>query len=373
MDFFAIVVTSVYFLIFILTLLLALVIRRGYVSLKLVALGTLSYSRHFSVDGVFEGGEVELIEEVKNDSFFPLFFVRLDFYAPDGLVVDGLFCRGQMKLTSVFNILPRSTVTKTHRVGAVRRDHYVLETVSIKYRKNIFDFNAPAELYVYPGKFRAPAFREPDILRSGEAHSLWRGVEDRFFVSGVRDYRYGDPMRNINFKATARASSGGSYRLMSSSYDSSRDFGAMIFLDLTPYPEVTSEPADSERLLENGLSSACYIFGETVAGGGRVGFAANAAVGGKRYIFRPPGSGRGHIKEILESFAEITYFKRRDYSFNALVRQLAPEIRLDIDIYILTPFPDEALSRTVTELGRRRGVSLVRFGADERPDAREEA
>lgn len=363
LEFFLQIITSVYFLVFLLVSLLAAAIRIGYVALKISALSHLEYSRHFSTDGVFEGGELELIEEVHNDSSFPLFLVRLNFYVPEGLVIDGLVCKGYMKLTSIFSVLPHTTVRKVHKVKAVKRDHYRLETAAVKYHKNQFDYSVPADLYVYPSCFDAWADMEPDLLRAGESISSRRFVEDPFFISGVRDYRFGDPMRSIDFKATAKAAAGGTLKLVSNSFDSSRDYGSMIFLDLTPYPEVCLTPGDSENLVEEGLRAACFIFGETVTNGGKVGFAANAAAGGQKFICRAPGLGSQQIKQILESFAEITAFKRRDYSFSAMLLNHIPLIERNIDIYIVTPYASEQLCRTVAELGRGLSISFVKFNA----------
>jgi len=357
------VLSSKYFIILLLLTLFVAALRSVYVSLKTSALSRLEYSRKFSADGIFEGGELDLIEEIKNDTFFPLFFVRLDFYVPQGISIDGIGSdEGYIKLTSVFNILPRTAVRKVHRVKALRRDHYLLETAVIKYHKYIFNFSVPVELYVYPGRYDGAAVTSPDVLRAGDRISARRYIEDPFFVNSIRDYRFGDPMRSINFKATARSVSGGIYRLLSSSYDSSRDYGLMIFLDLTPYPEVCFAPGDSERLLEEGLAAACYIFRETVLCGGKVGFATNVAVGTKKFTHCECGRGSLHVKRMLETFSEITAYRRRDFSFNALVHLLIPTLPRDVDVYVITPYADPQLCRTVNEIGCLRGVSLIRYG-----------
>lgn len=357
------ILTSVYFFAFLITLLPLAALRVWYVARKTAALGHLEYSRYFSDGGVFEGDSLTLTEELRNPTLFPLFFVKLDFYMPEGLVINGLAGRELSKLTSVFTLLPRTTVRKVHDIRGARRDHYILETASIRYRKNVFDFSSRASLYVYPSNFDPPPEAPPDLLRAGEALSAGRFIEDPFFVSGVREYAFGDPMRRINFKAAARTGAGGAYRLMSSEYDSSRSFGAMIFLDLTPYPEVCENPNDSAELLEIGLRCACYIFGEAVARGARVGFAANSSLGKARYIHAPCGSGREHIRLILECFAEITDYKRRDFSFAALLRRLAPETPGDVDLYVVAPHIDGQTAEAIGELERGRYVSIIRYQA----------
>lgn len=328
-------------------------------SLKLRMLERVEYERSFSTDGIFVGEELELIERIKNPTWFPLLSVRLDFFMPSGVTVDGIQCKEYTRLTSVFHIPPFSTVTRTHTVKANRRDHYRLQNASIHYRKNEFLFALPIDFYAYPDRYDADAGLSPDLYHAGNAVSDRKYLEDPFFLSGIRPYIAGDPMRAINFKASARSFSGGMPQLMCNSYDSSRNFDSMIFLDLTSYAQA---PMDGSEQIENGLRCACFLFCEALRNGGRVGFGANCAVEHSNHIHIPCGSGDLHAKTILESFARISGFAQRDYSMSALLQKYAPELPTGTDVYLVTPYVDQRVGQLLHTLERTgRNVRVIRL------------
>ncbi len=349
--------TSLWFWILCLILLLGFLLLTLYRRAKLAALEKVSYTRAFSADGIFVGEELELIEAIQNPSWFPLFGVRVDFFMPSGVTVDGIVCKEYQKLTSVFHIPPFSRVQKTHVLRADRRDHYRLYNATIEYRKNEFLFSVPLDFYAYPDRYDADASLSPDLYHAGNAISHRKYIEDPFFLSGIRPYQTGDPMRSINFKASVRSFSGGMRQLMCNSYDSSRKYDSMIFLDLTAYPEAVFDGTDQ---IEIGLRAACFLFCEAVTNGGRVGFAANCTVGDAHFVHIPCGSGDIHSKRILEYFAEITGFAQRDYSMTALLEHLAPSLAPGTDLYLVTPFVSPKMARLLHALERAgRNVCII--------------
>ncbi len=328
-----------------------------YRVMKLRALEKIIYSRSFSTDGIFVGESLELIESVKNPSWFPLFAVKIVFFMPRGVTIDGIECKEYTRLTSIFNIPPFSTVTKRHTVKADKRDHYKLHSASIKYRKLECTFDASVDFYAYPNRYDADTDLSLDIYRSGDEISRRKYIEDPFFVSGIRDYRAGDPVRSINFKASVRSFSGGMRRLMCNEYDSSRNFDSMISLDLSSYPELQMN--DVERV-ELGLRYACYLFCVTLKNGGNVGFCANCATDTGSYVYIPCDSSDMHTKRILKQFAEISPYARRDYSVTAMLGRAAAELPRSADIYLITPRVDEKTAELLRALSRiGRSVAVI--------------
>ena len=332
----------------------------GYRKAKTKALSTLEYDREFNSDGIFVGETLELIETVCNPGWFPLFAVKMEFYVPAGLVIDGFECKEYTKLTSVFNIPPFSTVQKKHTVTVQKRGLFRLENAKFGYRKNDYVFDIPIEFYGYPDYFNSAADMPAFICQSGTAIADRKYIEDPFFLSGIREYRFGDPMKSINFKASSKTVSGGVRKMMCNSYDSSRNYDTMIFLDLNNYAEVQFHSGD---LVESGLKYACYLFCETLKNGGRVGFSSNSADGAQKFFFIPCESGELHVKRILERFALLDNFGKRDYSMAALLRLYAPELRPETDIYLITPFVDENTAQTLNLLeSAGRNVNVISLG-----------
>ncbi len=321
-----------------------------YRKLKLRALGQLQYARYFSTDGIFAGESLELVEIARNPTLFPLFFVEIDFFVPAGLNVDGIDCTKLTKSTGIFHIPPRSTVKRTHTVSSNRRDYYKLQNVTVNYRNNEFVFDEPIELYVYPDKYYADSALAEKIKLTGDAIAKRRMVEDPFYFSGIRQYREGDSMRRINFKASLRSYSGGERQLMCNFYETTQNPDSMIYLDLSESGNVDNFEAYKENL-ERGLRCACHLFCQACLGGGRVGFVANCATHTDKYVQIDLGSGNLHTKKLLECFAQISPYARRDHSIYSLLGGAAT-LPAGTDIYFITPMIDNKTAELIRSLER---------------------
>lgn len=370
-DFFFKVIFSPITGILLLIALLAFLLWRLYLTLRSRALEQVEYERFFSADGVFCGGEIQMTEIIRNPTWFPLFFVEVTFFAPDGLCFDGVERQGYQRLRSVFQLMPHSKAVRVHSVRGLKRDRYHLEAAEIVWRDNAYEFITSLSLSVYPAGFEAPLDILPDSYRLGDRLAANRYIEDPYFTSGIREYRRGDPMRSIHFKASARTFSGGRRQLMAHDCDSSRNFDAMVLLDLTPYPEVCSTLAHNRALTENGLRLACYLLRETVRNGGRYGFAANIEALkyslNNPFIFIPCGTGNLHMKNVLETFAAIPLYRTsREYSFAALLQAHRDLIPRDMDVYLLTAGGEGGDSRLLREMSRAGNtVTVVRIPVTE--------
>ena len=65
-----------------------------------------------------------MTEVLYNPTWFPLFFVEVTFFAPDGLCFDGVERQGYQRLRSVFQLMPHARAVREHSVRALRRDRY---------------------------------------------------------------------------------------------------------------------------------------------------------------------------------------------------------------------------------------------------------
>ena len=318
-----------------------------YRHLKLGALEQLEYDRAFSADGVFAGDSFNLTETIHNPTLFPLLAVNIEFFVPNGFTVDDVVCKEYTRVTSIFHIPPHATVTKTHTVRADLRGHYHLETAAINYRKHEFLFPTSLAIRVYPNYSTVRADIIPDLYRTGDSISQNKYIEDPFFISAIRPYQSGDPMRSINFKASVRSFSGGIRQLMANSYDSSRNFDSMIFLDLFNY----ADAGEYEKVrFETGLCYSCYLLSETLQNGGSVGFASNCAAGLDPYVYIPCSTGNIHTKNILNCLSEISYYNKREYSISSLLERFASNSGRSVDIYLITPTIDLKTAETLHRL-----------------------
>ncbi len=333
-----------------------------YRRLKLWALERVRYFRIFSSDGIFVGDTIEMTETLKNRTWFPLLSVRVNFFLPAGLKINGLECAELTKLTSVFFIPPFSTVSKKHNITAVKREHYKLNTATINYQKNEFIFPDEIDFYAYPNVYDTGIELSNELCYSGNIISSKKYIEDPFFVSGIRPYYFGAPSSSINFKASSRSFSGGIRQLVLNNCDSSKNCDSMIFLNLTHYSETA---ISDEEQVEIGLKYACFLFCEALKNAGAIGFATNCARDSARFIHIPLGNGDVHTKNILEAFSEIAWYAKRDYSMNALIKRTIPSITTNTDIFLITPIVDEDLAKTLFKL-KQIGYSIHTVQLEER-------
>ena len=346
-DFLSVILTSIWFWISLFLILIGILLTRFYRTLKLQTLEKVKYGRTFSTDGIFVNESLQLIETIENPTWFPLFGVQVNFFIPSGLTIDDLTCSEYKKVISIFYIPPYSTVEKKHLVTANKRSHYQLNTACIIYRKNEILFSDALDFYAYPNYHRANIALTPDLYHAGNAISNRKYIEDPFFLSGIRPYHLGDPMRSINFKASVRSFSGGARQWLCNNYDSTRNYDSMIYLDLTTYTDISMK---SEDQLELGLQYACFLFCEAIKNDGRVGFSTNSTNNRTKYTYIPCGSGDFHSKNILKTFSKLNWYDRHDYSMAALLMQTISQLSIGTDIYLITPFIDSELSKSISAI-----------------------
>jgi hypothetical protein len=87
-----------------------------------------------------------------------------------------------------------------------------------------------------------------------------------------------------------------------------------------------------------------------VSNGGNIGFASNSASGNGAYIHIPCASGNMHVQRLLECFAKINYYDKREYSINSLLENVTRELAEGTDIYLITPVVDSKTAATLKRI-----------------------
>lgn len=260
--------------------LLFVILLRIYGRMRSRRLSRIVYERHFSEEGVYEGDEVELIETVRNTGFFPLlgvdveayFYNELDLaeYQPDpGSTMQYVISR--------FNLWPYMQIRRRHKLTARRRGDYKLQVVTVYNKKSPITLEAPTELFVYP---RAVPLNLPIVAvgrMQGEYVSNRPLFTDPFSLAGIRDYRFGDPVSQINFKASARVPmtgfSSSPFKVNARDYCASRRL--MVYMDFHLPMGSKIDGREYDKRAERGLSFCAALIRDAIYSGFRVGFAAN--------------------------------------------------------------------------------------------------
>ena len=327
---------------------------RLYLRLRTAHMGNIEYERYFAVDGVYEGDEVELIEIIRNRGFFPLLFVDVESYLPaDIRVMDYETGDAMPYLLSRFHLMPYTQVRRRHKLRCVKRGYYAIQTASIYDRGGAIPLTSPADLYVYPKVIPMDLYRLAVGRMQGEYTSMRPLYSDPFSLSGIRDYRFGDTVSQINFKASARVPMMGSSA--SPLKVNHRDFCAsrrlMIYMDFHLPVGTIMTSDDYERRAERGLSFSSALMRDAIFTGYAVGFAANCKLpDGSLSLRFPPDSNEAHLMEMMRAMAAMIPYDGA--SFASLLEYDLVEGMADTEVVIFCYVQGEEMLTRIAELER---------------------
>ena len=252
--------------------------------LLLTFLWNLYYARHwktnlmvtlrFLQDFVYAGDQAELTEQIENRKklMLPVLEVafhvdkRLAFHDCDNTSVsDFTYKRDIFALLGNQRITRKLTLNCTHR-GYYRIDKSYLTSFSLLHRRR-FSVESPAdtELYVYAARTNVSDILVTCERLMGSVQCAKRLFEDPFAYASIREYTVTDPMKTINWKASARTGD-----LMVNTFESTHMEKVMIFLDVED-----SGILKYEYLTEDSISVAASLAQKMIAKGMEVGLCTN--------------------------------------------------------------------------------------------------
>ena len=324
-----------------------LILRKIYLRIRENNLCNITYSREFTEKGVYAGDEVELIETVVNNGFFPLLAVDIEAYLYNELRLQGFEPPkkdGMQYFISRFNLWPYMRIRRRHKLTCLKRGHYQLQSAVVRKKLGEEVFECPAEIYVYPKPFEIDPVLPAVSMMQGEERALRQLFADPFSISGVRDYRFGDPVSQINFKASAKTWLG-SRRSATPLMVNDRDFCAArrlaVFIDYHLERDCGIDGEEYERLTELALSYSAHIIRNAVYGGYSVGFFANCKRQDGSMIERfPLAGGEAHMLDVFRTMASMR--AADGGSFPALLDELieSGENSAEILIFVLCQTPE---------------------------------
>ncbi|MFA9557056.1 DUF58 domain-containing protein [Evansella sp. AB-rgal1] len=324
-----------------------------------LALRNIKYTRYFSQEAVFEGETVEMIEEIVNQKVLPVPWLRLESKFSSHLqfkqqstleIVDNQFHR------SLFSLMPYQKVTRRHYITAEKRGHYWQNFVTMSsgdpfglvIKKQEIDVSA--DIYIYPQLVPIEDIPLPSTSWQGDITVRRWIMEDPFIIAGVREYSTGDPMKSVNWNATARTNS-----LQVSKMDYTSDHHLMIYVNFDLTEDIWM-PIKDEAIIEKAISYAASIAQHSIEQGIGTGFGCNS------YIIEPdeevkrikhsvrvePGSGQDQLQYIFQTMAKVKM--DRSMNFNSFLGEDISFNRKDTDILIITVYVTETMEQQIREL-----------------------
>jgi hypothetical protein len=190
------------------------------------------YAQEIDKRFVTKGDKVNFLFSINNEDFFLYPFVRIVFYGAKTIFAN------QFQMKS-FTLLPFQGKNYSLELQCNYRGNYEigLSTVEIDDFLGLFTFHynvlEPKYVTVYPRIVSLDRFfLKTDFM--SESHSVLNiKNEDMATVTDVRKYAYGDSLKRIHWKLTAKSNN-----LMVKKYQSTSETSAIMLLDLhkNPYP-----------------------------------------------------------------------------------------------------------------------------------------
>ncbi len=273
-------------------------------------LDNLTYERDIPENRAFAGENVRLTLRVANDKALPVPWLEVRDPVPENAILDekhqtpGSF-PGYVTLVRSTHLSWYERVSWPLEFQSPARGYYKLGPARI-HSGDIFGFfpvdrdDAKSDgIIIYPKTYDLPELGLPPERPFGERRGRDRIFEDPSRIAGLRDYRPGDPMKRIDWKASARRQS-----LQSKVYEPSGTLHMLIAINVNTLAHSWEGyvPELLERLLSVAASVARYGFEQGYA----IGLIANGSYPESDRPMRVPvGRHADQLMRVLEALAVI--------------------------------------------------------------------
>jgi uncharacterized protein (DUF58 family) len=328
----------------------------------------LDYRRSFDPPRIFPGEETEYIVEITNRKLLPLPWVRVEEHMPAAV----LPVQGGPRVVSPEGWQRRRSLSLGWHERVVLRQRFTCSTRG-DYVVGPTDVETGDPLGLFPVQLRVPETHEllvyprlAELPRSplesrfpfGAARSRPPVLPDPIRVAGVRDYRPGDPIRFVDWKATARR-----MKLQTRVLEPTTLNNVVIVLDVRTMA-FAWQGYDLQRF-EAAVGVAGALLRDGVADRHAIGLAANASGPGMEefQLYVRPSRRPSQLEDALGALATIAPIPT--IAFGGFLERIAANFPYGASLVAVTAFLD---ARTASDLARlaERGhaISLVFLGSE---------
>ncbi len=223
---------------------------------------------------VYAGQETKLYEVIENRKDMPVPVLEVGFHTKkelDFANTDNTNVSDYIYKRDIFAILGRQKIVREIPVKCTKRGRYQVYDAEITTRTLLYgkhynkEIDTPVEIYVYPKMTDLSEVITMCEQMLGTLQCAKRLYEDPFAFRTIRSYTTDDPMKTINWKASAKTGS-----LMVNTYDSVQSQKAMIFLDVED-----TGILKREELVEESIAMAATLVRKLLRQNIEVGFSYN--------------------------------------------------------------------------------------------------
>ena len=275
----------------------------------------LRYQRQFSEQRVLFGEEITLSLSVENAKLLPLPWLEIEDSVPRTLTFTGRQLRvsttsNMVVLESLFSLRWYERVTRPYTVLCNARGVHTFGPTVVR-SGDVFGFLNRQEslsnrqyLLVYPLVVPITRFGLPSRHPFGDNRAPRRLLEDPSRVIGVRDYMYGDDLRRVHWKATARM-----MQLQSKVYQPTTTYTLVLFLNVVS--QLDAWYGVRPELQELAICATASVADWALNEGFAVGLYANTMMYMPEMGMLPPTHQEGEEKEQALEAVVADQLKRR--------------------------------------------------------------
>lgn len=332
-------------------------------------LSRVEYQRRLSANRVFFGEEVQLEIEVANRKPLPLPWLQID----DEIPAQVTFLKGNLSssyqaeralLSNLLSLNWYHKVKRRYPIRCLQRGLFTFGPTRI-YSGDLFGFfrremEIPQVDYliVYPKIVPLEKLGIPSKQPLGDIRQGTHIFEDPLLTSGIRNYHFGDSLKRIHWKTTARLG-----RIQTKVFEPTTTIDAGIFLDVrtTKPPLWGSVP----ELLEMGIVAAASISKHAIDEGCRVGLYVNQS---KRFSDEPmripPSQHTDQLMHILEALAQVHASETMPIA--RLILNEGRNLPWGSTLAVISAMPTDSLFSTLIRMKKAgRRVALILVGGSE--------
>ena len=335
------------------------------------AFRSVSYSRSINRKRAFIGDTVDYTVSLDNDKLLPLIWVEIHDSFPDGLDLAGATMRGvglesNRQHTISTSLLPYQKASWKYSMKCTERGYQRIGPVRLR-TGDIFGFSSAETSYmeydhilVYPRMVNLEGLLFPPEHPLGDIRGSRPIYHDPNRVVGQRDYQPRDPLKHIDWKATARAR-----RLQTKVFEPVVSLNMLIVMNGSSR-EYTWQGI-SRRLFERVVTVAASVVELADRRGYSYGLLSNsvARYTGK-WISVPLGASPSQLAMVLEALAMAA-----PYMVAPLVEVLNAErdsLTAGTTVLLVTPYLGNSLANEIAAIRDRGCPVMVLYSGDGLPD-----
>ncbi|MCM3631764.1 MULTISPECIES: DUF58 domain-containing protein [Paenibacillus] len=324
----------------------------------------VEYTRQFVDRTCFQGDTTLLVETLSNKKRLPIPWLyvessleaALQFSHQDNFSVSkGTHYQNHQ---SYFTLSSDQRIKRTHALVPMRRGVYNLQTVTLTsgdllgISRQSKQIPLDSQLIVYPKPITIPFDRIPYHSWQGDQIVKRFIMPDPFITAGTRPYQYGDSLKAVNWKATART---GALQVHQYEFTANRKLLIIVNVDDN---EGMWRAVSNIELIERSINVAAGVAKLAIDQGMECGFAANMrGIEHADSVWVAPARGDGQWYGMLEVMAQLLL--ERTEPLNDMLLRYAEEGLSQHDIFIISTYWNEANEQAAQQLRRNQNAVLV--------------